>query len=126
MTTNNQKVSFTKLGSILAVISSAVGLGNIWKFPSMVGNNGGSAFLFIYILSSLFASLPVLLAEFYIGYKTKQSPINAINTLSNNKKIWQSITHLSFITTLVIKILIQGLMYVQKSNRCLIIRLITR
>ena len=102
MTTNNQKVSFTKLGSILAVISSAVGLGNIWKFPSMVGNNGGSAFLFIYILSSLFASLPVLLAEFYIGYKTKQSPINAINTLSNNKKIWQSITHLSFITTLLI------------------------
>ena len=102
MTTNNQKVSFTKLGSILAVISSAVGLGNIWKFPSMVGNNGGSAFLFIYILSSLFASLPVLLAEFYIGYKTKQSPINAINTISNKTKWWQIISVMSFITTLLV------------------------
>lgn len=99
---NKNNNSFSKIGAIIVAISSAVGLGNIWKFPSMVGDNGGSAFLFIYLLSSVLVSLPVLLAEFYIGYKTKQSPVQAIKIISNNKKSWQIISMISAFACLLI------------------------
>ena len=57
----------TRLGFILAAAGSAVGLGNIWKFPFMAGQNGGGAFLIIYLAFVLTIGFSVMLAEFTIG-----------------------------------------------------------
>ena len=67
---------------ILAAAGSAVGLGNIWKFPYMVGTNGGSAFVLVYLLCILLIGLPVMMAETYLGRYGRKSPINSIKKLA--------------------------------------------
>ena len=57
----------TRLGFILAAVGSAVGLGNLWRFPWMTGENGGAAFLLVYLGVVLLVGVPGLLAEFVIG-----------------------------------------------------------
>lgn len=57
----------SKLGALLAAAGSAVGLGNIWRFPTETGNNGGAAFIIIYILCMLFLGVPIMVSEFAIG-----------------------------------------------------------
>ena len=69
---------------ILAAAGSAVGLGNIWKFPYMTGTNGGGAFVLIYLLCILLIGLPVMMAETYIGRYGRKSPINSINKISRD------------------------------------------
>jgi NSS family neurotransmitter:Na+ symporter len=71
----------TRLGFILAASGSAVGLGNIWKFPYIVGQNGGGAFVLIYILCTIAVGLPIMLAEFTIGRKTCLNPVGAFQSL---------------------------------------------
>ncbi|MGL5937597.1 MAG: sodium-dependent transporter [Phocaeicola sp.] len=61
----------SKLGGVLATAGSAVGLGNIWRFPYEVGNYGGAAFIFVYLLFILFLGFPLMLAEFTIGRKSR-------------------------------------------------------
>lgn len=63
----------TKIGFILAASGSAIGLGNIWRFPYMTGENGGAAFVFIYIFFIVIIGLPVMVAELTIGRNTKKS-----------------------------------------------------
>ena len=67
---------------ILAAAGSAVGLGNILKFPYMVGTNGGSAFVLVYLLCILLIGLPVMMAETYLGRYGRKSPINSIKKLA--------------------------------------------
>lgn len=62
----------TSLGVIAATLGSAVGLGNIWKFPYMTGENGGAAFILIYLISTLFVGLPVMISEFIIGRRANR------------------------------------------------------
>ena len=69
----------SKLGFILAASGSAVGLGNIWKFPSMAGENGGAAFTLIYLICILLVGLPIVVSEFVIGRKTQLSPYVPLN-----------------------------------------------
>ena len=57
----------SKLGVILATAGSAVGLGNVWRFPYMAGQNGGAAFILIYLVCILLLGLPGMLGEFKIG-----------------------------------------------------------
>ena len=57
----------SKLGVILATAGSAVGLGNVWRFPYMAGQNGGAAFILIYLVCILLLGLPGMLGEFIIG-----------------------------------------------------------
>ncbi len=81
---NNQKTreTFTSgLAVFFATLGSAVGLGNIWKFPYLTGEYGGGAFLFVYLICILFIGLPVMVSEFYIGRKTRQNPVGAFNIL---------------------------------------------
>ena len=66
------RTTFGRLGVVLATIGSAVGLGNIWRFPYMLGTNGGGAFLLIYILCVLLLGLPAVIAEFFIGRHATQ------------------------------------------------------
>ncbi|AJC89565.1 sodium-dependent transporter [Campylobacter lari] len=80
---------FSKIGFVLAVAGSAVGLGNAWKFPTLVGNNGGSAFVVVYLLLTLGVAFVIFLAELSIGKLSEKDPVNAYYTLApKNKKAW--------------------------------------
>ena len=69
---------------ILAAAGSAVGLGNIWKFPYMVGSNGGSAFVIVYLICILVIGLPVMASEILIGKYGRKRPINSLKKLSKD------------------------------------------
>ena len=71
----------TRLGFILAATGSAVGLGNIWKFPYMAGENGGAAFLVVYLGLVFTIGLSVMLCEFVIGRAAERNPVGAYATL---------------------------------------------
>jgi len=74
----------SKFGFILAAAGSAVGLGNIWKYPHMAGQNGGGAFTMVYLICILIVGLPILLAEISIGRHTQLNPVGAFKSLSKN------------------------------------------
>jgi neurotransmitter:Na+ symporter, NSS family len=76
----------SKLGFILAAAGSAVGLGNIWGFPTQVADNGGAAFILIYLICCLLVGFPVMIAELAIGRKTQKNPVGAFKALSNGNK----------------------------------------
>lgn len=67
---------------ILAATGSAVGLGNIWKFPYVAGENGGGAFILLYLLCVATIGIPVMMAEVMLGRRGRQSPINAMRNLA--------------------------------------------
>jgi neurotransmitter:Na+ symporter, NSS family len=71
----------SQLGIIAAAAGSAIGLGNIWRFPYVAGENGGGAFLFIYIFFILVIGIPVMLSEFVIGRSTQRNPFGAFRML---------------------------------------------
>ncbi|HZK54677.1 MAG TPA: sodium-dependent transporter [Desulfosporosinus sp.] len=78
----NKREGFSSsIGVIAAVLGSAVGLGNIWKFPYVTGANGGAAFILVYILCVALVSLPVMLAEHLIGRSTKSNVVGAFKIL---------------------------------------------
>lgn len=72
----------TSLGVILASAGSAVGLGNIWRFPTEVGNNGGAAFILVYLAFVLFLSLPVMVCEFLMGRSSRSNTVGAWKVLA--------------------------------------------
>jgi len=76
----------TKIGFILAAAGSAVGLGNIWGFPTQVADNGGAAFILIYLFCCLLVGFPVMVAELTIGRRTQKNPVGAFKALSNGNK----------------------------------------
>lgn len=79
----------TSLGVLAATLGSAIGLGNIWKFPSMTGQNGGAAFVVVYIGCVLLISLPVMLAEFIIGRRAGANNVGAFRKLDDNpRSLW--------------------------------------
>lgn len=73
------------MGAIFAAAGSAVGLGNIWRFPMLVGDNGGAAFILIYILCILFVGIPIMVGEFVIGRHTQSNMIEAFRQLAPGK-----------------------------------------
>lgn len=75
----------SKLGFILAAAGSAVGLGNIWRFPTEAASNGGAAFLLIYLACCFLIGFPVMIAEMSIGRSSKKNPVGAFRALSTNK-----------------------------------------
>ncbi|MCH8506885.1 MAG: sodium-dependent transporter, partial [Ectothiorhodospiraceae bacterium] len=70
---------------VLAATGSAVGLGNIWRFPYLVGENGGGAFVIVYLACILLVGLPIMMAEVMIGRRGKRSPINALKTVAREE-----------------------------------------
>ena len=72
----------SRLLFVLAAAGSAVGLGNIWKFPYITGENGGGAFVLVYLLCIAFIGVPVMMAEVLIGRAGRESPINSIAKLT--------------------------------------------
>ncbi|RMG29125.1 MAG: sodium-dependent transporter [Gammaproteobacteria bacterium] len=84
----------SKLAFILAATGSAVGLGNIWRFPYVAGESGGGAFVLVYLACVLTIGLPVMIAEILIGRRGRQSPINTMRTLAveeGHSPAWQHV-----------------------------------
>lgn len=87
----------SKLAFILAAIGSAVGLGNIWRFPVMTGNNGGAVFVFLYLITVAFIGIPLMLAEFIMGRYSRKSVVGAFS-IYNPKSPWRLAGYLGVIT----------------------------
>lgn len=75
----------TRLGFYLAAIGSACGLGNLWRFPYIVGENGGGAFVLLYVLLALVIGLPLLVGELMLGRHTGKSVISALDSIRSEK-----------------------------------------
>ena len=78
---SNRGIFGSKFGIIAAASGSAIGLGNIWRFPYLTGKNGGAAFILIYVLFVLAIGIPVMLSEFVIGRATQRNPYDAFKKL---------------------------------------------
>lgn len=91
----------SRFGIIAAAAGSAVGLGNIWKFPYIVGENGGSAFILVYLISILLVGMPVLLAEFLIGRRGQANAVRSFKKIAPNTK-WFSIGWMGIIAAFMI------------------------
>ena len=70
----------TGVAVFFATLGSAVGLGNIWKFPYLTGANGGGAFLLIYVLCVALVGIPIMVCEFYIGRKSRKNAVELLNS----------------------------------------------
>ena len=98
----SERVSFgSKLGAILAAAGSAVGLGNIWRFPYETGNHGGAAFILIYLACVFVLGMPIMIAEFTVGRRSKASTGKAFGVLAPGTQ-WKWIGFLGVLAGLLI------------------------
>ena len=90
---------------LLAAIGSAVGLGNIWKFPYMVGDNGGAAFVLIYLIAVVVIATPVLISEILVGRHAQLSTVNAVSFIarkSGASQYWRYFGYWGFLAMFLI------------------------
>ncbi len=78
----------TGLGVLMATLGSAVGLGNIWKFPSVTGTNGGAAFIIVYLICTFLVGLPIMIAEQMLGRKARADAVTSLKKLAPGKVWW--------------------------------------
>lgn len=105
MTSKKQGQWSSQLAFILATAGSAVGLGNIWKFPYIAGENGGGAFVLIYLLCVLFIGIPLMMAEITLGRAGKKNPATTMKTLAlkeGKSSIWQWVGLLGIASSVII------------------------
>ncbi|MDO9680164.1 MAG: sodium-dependent transporter [Bacteroidales bacterium] len=91
----------SRFGVLVAVAGSAVGLGNLWRFPYMVGNNGGAAFIILYLFFVILLCLPIMFSEFVIGRRTQSNAFGAIKKIAP-KSGWLSIGVISVVASICI------------------------
>lgn len=96
-----ERSKFGKLGVILATAGSAVGLGNVWRFPYMTGENGGAAFILIYIGCMFLLGIPGMISEFIVGRHAGTNAARAYDTLSNGRP-WKFVGYLGILTSTLI------------------------
>lgn len=87
----------SRIGFILAAAGSAIGLGNIWRFPYIVGENGGAAFVILYIVFVFVIGLPYMFAELALGRSVQRNPVGAINAI-RPKSGWRLVGYLGVFT----------------------------
>ena len=98
----SNRVNFgSKIGAILAAAGSAVGLGNIWRFPYETGNHGGAAFILVYLACVFVLGLPIMIAEFTVGRHSKASTGKAFAVLAPGTQ-WKWIGYLGVLAGLLI------------------------
>ncbi len=90
----------SRTGFILAAVGSAVGLGNMWRFPYIASEGGGAAFVFLYVLLTLGVGIPLMLTEFSVGRLTRLSPIGALRKLGG--KGWSALGIMYVVTGVLI------------------------
>ena len=91
----------SKLGIVLATAGSAVGLGNVWRFPYMTGQNGGAAFLLLYIACILLLGVPGMISEFIVGRHAQTNAARAYDKLSGGLP-WRFVGYLGILTSTII------------------------
>ena len=99
--TNQRGYWGSGLGFVLAVVGSAIGLGNIWRFPTEAGQNGGGAFVLVYVIATFLIGVPVMLAELALGRKTQRNPVGAYRSLAPGSG-WSLAGGLGVLTGLII------------------------
>ncbi len=99
---DNTRAQFgTKLGAIATTVGSAIGLGNIWRFPYEAGTHGGGAFMLCYLFFIFAIGVPVLCAEFAIGRGTRSNIFGAYRKLSPKSKLYM-VGYLGIIASILI------------------------
>lgn len=91
----------SRTGAIFAAAGSAVGLGNVWRFPMEVGNNGGAAFILVYLLCILLVGIPIMVGEFVIGRHTQSNMIEAFRKLAPGRW-WRFIGVLGIVAAFIL------------------------
>jgi NSS family neurotransmitter:Na+ symporter len=95
----------SRLAFVLAATGSAVGLGNVWRFPYTAGEYGGGAFVLIYLLCVAGIGIPIMMAEIMLGRRGRQSPINTMRTLAAREGVapaWQLLGWMGILAGLLI------------------------
>lgn len=99
---HSERANFgSKLGIILATAGSAVGLGNVWRFPYMTGENGGAVFILVYIVCVLLLGIPCMISEFIIGRHGASNSARAYSKLANGS-VWKVIGYIGVMTGFII------------------------
>lgn len=92
----------SRIGFILAASGSAIGLGNIWKFPYVTGENGGGLFVLIYLVCIAVVGLPILVAEIVIGRASQRQPVAAFHELQGKRSAWAGVGWLGVLAGFII------------------------
>ncbi len=92
----------SRFGFILAAAGSAIGLGNIWKFPYIAGENGGGLFVLIYLLCIFVVGIPIMMAEIMIGRAAQKQPVAAFHALQGQRTGWAGVGWLGVLAGFVI------------------------
>ncbi|MEN8155643.1 MAG: sodium-dependent transporter [Bacteroidota bacterium] len=102
MPVGGERDSFSsRFGVLAALAGSAIGLGNIWRFPYVVGQNGGGAFLLIYLLFVAAIGIPVMMSEFVIGRSAQLNPVGAFKKIHTGKR-WHLVGMLGVVSVFII------------------------
>ena len=96
------KNRFTRVGFILAAAGSAVGLGNIWKFPYITGENGGGVFVLVYLATVFFIGMSIFIGEVLLGSNSNKDAVSAFETLAPKDKKYWKYSGFTFLTGLLI------------------------
>ncbi len=102
MTARKRETFGGRAAAIMALAGSAIGLGNIWRFPYMVGEGGGAAFILLYLFFSFCFSLPIFMVESIIGRRSGANCLGAAEKLGGHEKIWDLLGYLSILTPMII------------------------
>ncbi|WP_069997425.1 sodium-dependent transporter [Cellulosilyticum sp. I15G10I2] len=97
----NRDTFSSKIGIVAASAGSAIGLGNIWKFPYMAGKNGGSAFIIIYLIAIILMGYPLVYTEFAMGRRAKTNAVDTFGIIGN-KKTWNIVGFIAVLTVFLI------------------------
>ncbi len=102
--TQSSRDGFTStFGVLVATLGSAVGLGNIWKFPALTGTNGGAGFLLVYLLATLLVGLPVMIVETMLGRAARANAVTTFDKIApRNQWWWKGIGWMGFVASLLI------------------------
>ena len=90
----------SRIGFVLAAAGSAIGLGNIWRFPYQAAEGGGAAFVVLYLCMTMLIGIPMMAAEFIVGRRTRLSPIGAMRAAGGPLPSLQPICRRSSISQL--------------------------
>ena len=91
----------SRFGALVALAGSAVGLGNLWRFPYLVGENGGAAFIIVYIILSFLICLPIFICEFVVGRRAQENAYSAFRDLSGGSW-WKYVGLMTVIVPLIV------------------------
>ncbi len=97
----NRDTFSSQIGIVAASAGSAIGLGNIWRFPYMAGKNGGSAFIIIYLVAIILMGYPLVYTEFAMGRRAKTNAVDTFGIIGG-KKTWNSVGFLAVLTVFLI------------------------